>query len=186
MIYSYLIQIYPIKIEEQILRDLVQQLKKVYNAKITVDISYLKWDDIVKFYNPSRRQVNADNLIYWLSRNIKLSSNSRILVLANIDGYVEGLNFVFGLSKLGFGGIVFTLRLNPIFYGQEYDEKLYRLRIFKETLHELGHSYGLSHCLNFCVMRFSNSIYDVDKKPSYYCQSCQRKIEHYNPGLLKL
>ncbi|MCD6562906.1 MAG: archaemetzincin family Zn-dependent metalloprotease [Thermoproteales archaeon] len=183
MRHKYLIQIYSTGVEDRILEDLIQSLKTTFNAKLS--LNYLEWKDIVQFYNPMRKQVNASKLIYWLSENISFPPNSRMLVLANIDGYVEGLNFVFGISNPGIGGIVFTTRLNPLFYGEEYDDYLYRLRIFKETLHELGHSYGLTHCQNLCVMRFSNSIYDVDRKPAHYCTKCQKKLNYHNPELLK-
>jgi archaemetzincin len=47
----------------------------------------------------------------------------------------------------------------------------------KETLHELGHILGLEHCPNpRCVMSFSNSIYDVDRKEARFCEMCKKKL----------
>jgi len=38
----------------------------------------------------------------------------------------------------------------------------------------LGIIYGLGHCRNpGCVMFFSNSILDTDRKSSFFCESCQ-------------
>ena len=50
-------------------------------------------------------------------------------------------------------------------------------RILKETIHELGHTFGLKHCHNNCVMRFSNSLADTDKKPVKFCASCLKQLK---------
>ena len=47
------------------------------------------------------------------------------------------------------------------------------LRTQKEAVHELGHTFNLQHChRTFCVMHFSNSIFDTDKKESLLCDQC--------------
>ncbi|MBE9507194.1 MAG: hypothetical protein IMY86_04025, partial [Chloroflexi bacterium] len=41
------------------------------------------------------------------------------------------------------------------------------------TVHELGHTYRLSHCPQpRCVMHFSNSLHDTDAKEATFCQHC--------------
>ncbi|WP_243678357.1 hypothetical protein [Vulcanisaeta distributa] len=98
----------------------------------------------------------------------------KIVLVINDDGYVEGgLNFVFGVAKIGGGALalVFTKRLR----GGE--QSLYHLRILKEVLHELGHSFGLDHCTDpKCVMYFSNTIEDTDRKGPGYCQRCMARL----------
>jgi len=50
-------------------------------------------------------------------------------------------------------------------------------RAEKEAVHELGHAFGMAHCLNFdCVMRFSNSVEDVDLKASDFCRLCEARL----------
>ena len=50
-------------------------------------------------------------------------------------------------------------------------------RIAKETIHELGHYFGLFHCNNKrCVMYFSNSLYDTDFKNRTFCKKCKNKL----------
>ena len=185
MIIGYHINIYPVGLEGEIVDFVAENLKKVFNVELYVDWKKIKWGDILRFLDADREQVNAEILLNWLSSVIKVPPNGRALVMIKGDGYVEGLNFVFGVALPGWGGIVFTARLDPLFYGYEYNDLLFRARLIKEVLHEIGHSYGLSHCRNRCVMRFSNSVYDVDNKPASYCQSCRIRLEHINPGLLR-
>ena len=48
-------------------------------------------------------------------------------------------------------------------------------RVKKEAVHEIGHTFGLGHCLNkICVMSFSPSIFDVDRKEVHPCKKCER------------
>jgi archaemetzincin len=58
------------------------------------------------------------------------------------------------------------------------DEETFHRRAVKEAVHELGHTWALSHCPNArCVMRFSNSLEDTDRKKTEWCGSCERKLE---------
>jgi len=68
-------------------------------------------------------------------------------------------------------------RLRQSFYDLPEDEALFHQRAVKEAVHELGHTYGLGHCRNpHCVMSFSNSLLDVDRKERDFCFPCRRKL----------
>jgi len=101
------------------------------------------------------------------------SPNSVGLLLADADAYVLGLNFVFGLAipELEVAS-VFLKRLR-LWTGRGN----YVVRVVKEVLHELGHVLGLKHCRNReCVMSFSNSVFDVDRKRYMFCRSCAQTL----------
>ncbi len=91
------------------------------------------------------------------------------LGIVGADAYVPGLNFVFGLALPSLRvATVYTPRLR---IGASYN--LFRERLVKEVMHELGHVYGLSHCPNrLCVMSFSNSLLEVDMKRPAFCRRC--------------
>lgn len=43
--------------------------------------------------------------------------------------------------------------------------------------HEIGHMYGLSHCIYFeCLMNGSNHLQEADKRPSFLCPLCLNKL----------
>jgi archaemetzincin len=99
---------------------------------------------------------------------------NRVLAMIDVDIYTSGLNFVFGEAYVaGKAGLISLWRLKPEFYGEAADSGAFELRTLKESVHELGHTLGLAHCpKSYCVMHFSNSIFEVDKKQSLFCDQC--------------
>lgn len=185
MAIRYLIKVYGVGVDDELLEWLVLSLRDMFNADVEAVPRGLPIGEALRFYNHQREQVDAAAMLDYLQERIRPPPGGRILVIVNGDGYVEGLNFVFGVAKPGWGGIVFTGHLDPTFYGQPPSPGLLRARLLKEALHELGHSYGLSHCRGDCVMRFSNSVYDVDKKPARFCPRCRAELNYLQPGLLR-
>ena len=88
------------------------------------------------------------------------------------------VEFVFGEADVASGVATVSLcRLRPEFYGQPPDSDLWEERAIKEATHEIGHLYGLVHCPNVkCVMHFSTSIEDVDRKKKTFCSFCKVKL----------
>ena len=97
-----------------------------------------------------------------------------VLGIIDADIFVSGLNYVFGEAYTpGHAALVSLWRLRPEFYGEQPNLDLYVLRARKEVVHEVGHTLGLQHCTrSSCVMHFSNSIFDTDKKQNFFCDQC--------------
>lgn len=128
-------------------------------------------------YDRARRQYNSTLLLEYLALS-KPRGYAKYLGVTDADLYAGGLNFVFGEAILnGEDAVVSLHRLRPEFYGEPPNRRLFEARVLKEAVHELGHTFGLTHCRNpECVMSFSNSIIDTDVKKAQPCLKCQVKL----------
>ena len=152
--------------ERKIVRDTI-------NRTFTLDISEADLGiDITFAYNRLREQYNAEEILYETLNHYK---ERPILVIVPFDIYVPGLNFVFGLAIYGSGAIIGLERFR---YGGNF-----RKRLEKTVKHELGHVFGLSHCNKPCVMRFANSLWELDIKPEDFCPACAARLR--GMGILK-
>ncbi len=175
----------PVKVENWLVNFLAKELASRFTLKVEVE-ELVSLGDLVKFYDEERGQIEASSLLEYLYSRLPWNPLARVLIVADVDAYVPGLNFIFGLAREGWGGMVFLARLKPAFYGQPHHPLLLSMRLLKEAVHELGHSFGLGHCVNrTCVMRFSNTIYEVDAKTPNFCRRCALELERRFPGLLR-
>lgn len=100
----------------------------------------------------------------------------KIIGLTSVDLYIPVLTFVFGQAQLnGKAAVVSTHRLRQEYYELPPDNRLLLKRLSKEVIHELGHTFGMVHCLDTrCVMHLSNIIWEIDFKEDTFCESCLR------------
>jgi archaemetzincin len=129
-------------------------------------------------YSSARRQYLSSYIIRELG-GLDLPEASRVLGVLDLDLYAPDLNFVFGqASSVGREALIALPRLRESFYGLPDDCELFRERALKEAVHEIGHTYGLSHCPDpLCVMYFSNALADTDRKGGSLCSNCQTTLE---------
>jgi archaemetzincin len=131
-------------------------------------------------FNNVRQQYRSDIILNEVhSYAEKDKTSDRVLGIVDVDVFASGLNFVFGEAECpGKAALVSLWRLRPEFYGKTPNVELLLERCMKEAVHDLGHSLGLRHCSNpFCVMYFSNSIFETDRKQSLFCTKCYLKAE---------
>jgi len=125
-------------------------------------------------YNASRHQHHSTTILARIQDYAEKSQADRVLGVTDADLYVPRLNFVFGEAQCsGRSAVISLFRLRPEFYGRPPSRDLFVERSVKEAVHEVGHTLGLGHCSNpACIMFFSNSILDTDRKKLAFCEKC--------------
>jgi archaemetzincin len=126
-------------------------------------------------FDKKRNQYNSTLILNEIKAHAsKKTGFHRVIGVVDVDTFSSGLNYVFGEADVSGGAALISLwRLKPEFYKEQPDLALYGLRALKEAVHELGHTLGGRQCMrSSCVMHFSNSIFDTDKKQSLLCDEC--------------
>jgi archaemetzincin len=127
-------------------------------------------------FDKHRNQWYSPKLLDWLFQKFRPNKDTKMLFILDVDAYSNGLNFVLGEAFHEGGlGAIYLPRIKQEFYGLKPDNELFYKRMAKESVHELGHIFGFSHCQNpRCVMYFSNTLNDTDNKEKSFCQSCKK------------
>jgi len=130
-------------------------------------------------FNLTRQQYHSTEILASLVRKATPASR-HLLGITPVDLYIPILTFVFGEAQLeGNCALVSTHRLRQEFYGLPPDSALFRERLLKEAVHELGHTLSLSHCENYeCVMSPSHGVEWIDLKGFRFCDECRSIIDN--------
>ena len=126
-------------------------------------------------------KIHPTNKFYQILINKRNEESlGMIIALTDLPIYSssdDNILFLFGETHLKHRCcVVSSLKLRE--YGRKEDNDLFENRIIKEIIHEVGHLIlGSDHCPNeICVMRFSDSIKEVDNKSISLCDICNTKL----------
>jgi len=181
--YPRIVQLILLPVQTDLDRSILDKLtndisREFENIKLTLDIrvELQTATDFPFSVNKRRNQWNSFKILEWLEK-FRPNKATKILGIFDIDAYTAGYDFVFGEAFYrGRVAAVYLSRLRQEFYGLKPNPSLFYERLIKETIHELGHVFGLRHCKNSrCVMHFSTSLLDIDTKRKNFCIDCAKK-----------
>jgi archaemetzincin len=128
-------------------------------------------------FDPQRSQYASIPILEMLTRLCPPDAE-KLVAITEHDLFIPVLTFVFGHAQLrGRVALVSTARLGQEFYGLEPNREVSLERVRKETLHELGHTFGLVHCADrACVMALATHVQQIDQKRAAFCPACSRRL----------
>ncbi len=123
-------------------------------------------------YDQGRKQYHSTLILEKLANRAPASA-IKILAITDVDLFIPILTYVYGEAQLnGKACIISTSRLKkglPPMATQD----AFLARVFKEAIHELGHTFNLLHCPDYaCIMHYCRSEDDVDRKSEELCRYC--------------
>jgi archaemetzincin len=128
-------------------------------------------------------QTLSTDVLNWLKFELPSDTFCGIAVTSG-DLYPEpAWNFVFGQASFTERvGVFGFARYDPAFPAGKRPEGAKTLVLRRATnvmAHEIGHMFGMEHCVHFaCVMNGSNSLDEADREPGHLCPVCLRKLQH--------
>lgn len=162
-------------------RNLIEGLALPLRKTFGVDVRVIDpaWN-ISASYDDERGQYNSSAILSSLIDNHPSSvlPSGTILGITGEDLFIPILTYVFGEAVLdGNVAVVSYHRLQTERYGLPPDPALLADRLWKEALHEIGHTFGLVHCQSLdCVMHTSTYAEDIDLKGNDFCVDCRREL----------
>ncbi len=159
-------------VERHLMDAVRDSLAREYATRCSVDGSMV---DPAFAYHPERDQYHSTHLVEKLTEFG--GTNQRLLGITALDLFIPILTFVFGEAQLGGScAVVSYHRLHQSFYGLPPDDDLLMERLVKEAIHEIGHTFGLTHCEDYeCVMAASHSVEWLDVKGLSLCPDCRHR-----------
>lgn len=126
---------------------------------------------------PRRGQHSSTKILRWVLTRLP-PGVAKVLGITDVDLFIPVLTFVFGEAQVdGPAAVVSTARLRLTYNERPAPPTLLEVRLLKECLHELGHTFGLVHCADgTCLMSRSNSILEVDQKRAAFCRDCRQRL----------
>ena len=165
-------------IDDKIVQNLHLKLEEVF--KISVD--QIEWNSISqleKSYFKSGLKYRSTELINYFSKYIQGEING-ILFITISDLYSPVFARYYGEAQLnGKVGIISAFHLNENLSEESHNSVVFLSRLQKEAIHEVGHLFGVTHCMDpNCVMNLSGKSCDIDIKSSSFCKNCSEVLRN--------
>jgi len=120
-----------------------------------------------------RNQYHSTSILQQLEKSAPPFA-IKVIAITKVDLFIPILTHVYGEAQLGGKTcVVSTYRLRDQISAARTDV-IFKQRIIKEAIHELGHTFNLRHCnQHVCIMHYSRTELDVDRKSDQLCRYCK-------------
>jgi archaemetzincin len=178
------LQIIPIGVTDP---EMVEMLKQGIEDVLPADVRLGEvLGPPVYAYDAGRNQYSTEAILNDLPERGLEDRSVHLLGFADCDLFIPDLTFVFG-AALQKAALISITRLRQEFYNLSPDKDLLTKRILSQAVHEIAHSYGMRHCFDpGCVMYFSHSIGDTDRKGFDFCNRCGGIMSRVAKPLLEI
>jgi archaemetzincin len=170
-----LLQLLPIgNVDNGLLKDMSPALEEILS--VSCKVLPIRLDPDFAFHG-ERQQYHSSEILQRM-QSLVTADSWRMLGITAVDLYIPILTFVFGEAQMsGPCAVLSSHRLRQEFYGLPRDPELFRHRLIKEAVHELGHTLNLAHCDDYrCVMASSHAVEWIDLKDRVPCQTCRAAV----------
>lgn len=168
---GHTIQISPLgEFAPDLAQAVIREIRRVFGFPTVVHPLTVRLDTA---YDAERNQYHSTPILVQLAAAAPATA-LKVLAVVTVDLFIPILTHVYGEAQLGGRAcIVSSFRLNTGPAAAHLPEK-YAGRIVKESIHELGHTFGLRHCRDErCIMHYCRSEADVDRKSDQLCRYCR-------------
>ena len=159
---------------------ILEHISKCLNSTYKLDTNIISRQDISNHIpEPAYGgRYNSTNILKFLSDRVP-KNTFKLLAITELDLYSPIFSCLFGEAQLGGGcALVSLFRLRQEFYNLTPDLDTFLARCEKEAVHELAHTFGLTHCHEkHCIMYPSNNIIDTDVKSNTFCPNCAARLK---------
>jgi len=137
-------------------------------------------------HNPRRRQYNCYPILEFLG-TLKADPAIKIMGVTEVDLFIPILTYVFGEAEMGGNAtVISTYRPARGKDRQPIPSNLLFERVGKIAVHEMAHTFRLSHCKeDGCLMASFPVLSHIDQNPIRFCRYCVTflKDEYENLGI---
>jgi len=161
-------------IDEPLLERVAKALQDTFQRPATVHRSL----PVPKYaYNPTRAQYHSAAILKRVE-TLRVTDWDAAIGIVDVDLFVPEVPFIFGEADRSTRSAIISLtRLRPETGTTESKRELTFKLLMSECIHQIGMIRGLAHCPNNrCVMFFSATVQDTDKKGMAFCANCRKRL----------
>ena len=128
-------------------------------------------------FNPTRGQYHSAAILKRVE-TLRSTEWEAALGIVDADLFVPDVPFIFGeADRSTRAAVVSVSRLRSETGSAEARREALARRVITESIHQMGMIRGLAQCPNNrCVMFFSSTVQETDKKGPVFCANCRKRL----------